>query len=487
MKTFIGRKKELQELNNLHQARAASLVVVKGRRRIGKSSLLREFGRSFPKVYTFSGLPPEKNITYQSQREEFARQLARQVTLSSVKNEDWGDLFWQLSQFTLRGHILIILDEISWMGSMDPTFLGKLKNAWDLYFSRNNQLILAVSGSASSWIEKNILSSTGFLGRVTLNMTLEELPLFDCMRFWEPKGHGVSPYDKLKVLSVTGGVPRYLEAIQPQLTAEENIKRLCFQPSGILYNEFDEIFSDLFSKRSSSYKRIVEILVNGAAEQGDICERIGLKRGGDIAEYLNDLVQAGFIARDFTWHIKNNRPSKLSQYRLSDNYSRFYLKYILPNKNPARSDSILSSSLANLPGWSSIMGLQIENLILNNKNLIKDALNLFPSEVVCDNPFFQRKNSKQKGCQVDYLIQTKLNALYVCEIKFSRHEISTSIIEEMRKKIAQIKIPKNFSYWPVLIHVNGVHDQVEDSGYFAKIINFADLIQESCEIKTKGG
>jgi hypothetical protein len=101
------------------------------------------------------------------------------------------------------------------MGSLDPTFLGKLKNAWDLQFSNNSKLILILCGSVSSWIEKNIIKSTGFLGRPSLYLTLEALPLSDCDHFWDGKGHGISIYEKLKILSVTGGVPRYLELINP--------------------------------------------------------------------------------------------------------------------------------------------------------------------------------------------------------------------------------------------------------------------------------
>src|SRR5205085_6573408 len=102
----------------------------------------------------------------------------------------------------------------------DSTFLSKLKNAWDLYFTKNDQLIFAICGSISAWIEDNILSSTGFLGRVSLDMTLKELPIIDCDKFWDDGGSGVSAQEKLRMLSVTGGVPRYLEEINPKKSAE---------------------------------------------------------------------------------------------------------------------------------------------------------------------------------------------------------------------------------------------------------------------------
>lgn len=118
------------------------------------------------------------------------------------------------------------------MGSKDPNFLGKLKNAWDLHFSNNPQLILVLCGSISSWIEENILSSTGYLGRVSLDLYLQELPLKDCTAFWGQNKNRISSYEKFKVLS--GGVPLYLEMIRPEITAEENIRDICFTRGGVI-------------------------------------------------------------------------------------------------------------------------------------------------------------------------------------------------------------------------------------------------------------
>ena len=138
------------------------------------------------KSFFFSGNPPVRKTTAQTQRDDFARQLER-AGIPGVKPDDWGNLFWHLSKHTKKGQILIVLDEISWMGGKDPHFLGQLKTAWDMYFSKNPNLIIALCGSISSWIEKNILSSTGFLGRITIDLVLEELPLDACNAFWHPK------------------------------------------------------------------------------------------------------------------------------------------------------------------------------------------------------------------------------------------------------------------------------------------------------------
>ena len=478
MSKFIGRKEELLILKDLLNKRSSSMVVIKGRRRIGKSRLLEEFGSCFKKVFTFSGLPPTKNTTEASEKKEFAAQLKRQIQRSSpLIEEDWGDLFWELANQTKEDRILIILDEVSWMGSLDPDFLGKLKNAWDLYFKKNDKLVLAICGSSSIWIEKNILSSTSFLGRVSLTLTLEELPLCDCVEFWDSEKTKVSSHEKLKLLAVTGGIPRYLENINPLISSEENIRRLCFDKSGILFDEFEKIFSDLFSSRSVLYKNIVSCLADKIADQATLSNHIGLKISGDISEYLEDLVKSGFLSRDFTWDIKTSGTSNLSHYRLKDNYSRFYLKYILPNKAKIESGNMQTISLSNLPGWYSILGLQIENLIISNRHLLKAALRIDPNEIVCDNPFFQRQSTKKSGVQIDYLIQTKHNHLYICEIKYSKNEIGTQIIDEMNEKIKRLSLPKHFSYRTVLIHVNGISDALEESQFFSHVIDMNDFLK----------
>ena len=475
MTPFVGRVSELKELEALIKNQTANLVILQGRRRIGKSRLIEKFAEN--KVfYHFSGLPPTEKTTQQSELDEFSRQLHLQTGLPEIHADDWSKLFQLLALTAIQGQVIILFDEISWMGSKDPDFLGKLKNAWDLHFKKNPQLMLILCGSVSLWIEKNIVQSTGFMGRPSLYMTLEELPLPICSQFWHQQNNQVSAYEKLKLLSVTGGIPRYLELINPKLPAEENIKRLCFSKNGPLVNEFEHIFSDIFSKRSDLYKRIVMQLIQGPAAADEICAQLGLTRTGAFDEYLNDLVLSGFIAKDYTWHIKTGKTAKLSKYRVKDNYVRFYLKYILPNKDKINKNRYQDTSLLLLSGWESIMGLQFENLVLSNHALIIHHLGIKPEEVIADNPFFQRPTHRQQGCQIDYLIQTQFDSLYVCEIKFSKHPIGREIITEMQQKIARLKVPRHMSRRPVLIHVNGVSDEVLAENYFSNIIDFGELL-----------
>ncbi len=171
MTPFVGRCRELQQLKDLFYRKVASLVVVKGRRRIGKSRLIEEFAKDV-KFVSIAGLAPTKGVTSKHQREEFAKQMSRIFQVPTPSYANWSDLFWFLAEQTKRVKVVILLDEISWMGSKDSTFLGKLNNAWDLYFKKNSKLILVLCGSVSSWIEKNILNDTNFVGRIDLTLTL---------------------------------------------------------------------------------------------------------------------------------------------------------------------------------------------------------------------------------------------------------------------------------------------------------------------------
>ncbi len=473
---FIGREHELKLLEGLTHKRAASLVVVYGRRRIGKSRLLEEFGKKY-RFLRFSGLPPTQTTTDQEQRDEFAKQLSQQTGLPLFHTADWGELFTLLARETKQGRVVILFDEISWMGSQDHLFLGKLKNAWDMELKANLELMLILCGSVSSWIEDNILKSTGFMGRISLTLSLQEFTLSESHHFLKRIGFRGTNYDSFKILAITGGVPRYLEEIQPDMPAEANIQRLCFEPSGILFTEFQAIFSDLFSKRCETYKKIVASLVSGVKGLTEIAREVALTTSGYLSSCLDDLIRLGFIRRDYAWSLKETAESRLSHFRLSDNYLRFYLKYIEPNQAKILNHLFSHTSISALPGWDSIMGLQFENLVLASRIALWKQLPFSPADIVHDNPFFQRKTSRTKGCQIDYLIQTRYNNLFICEIKFSKNPITIDVIEEVKEKIARIKTPKGFSCWPVLIHVNGVHDAVVDSGYFSHIIDFASLLK----------
>ena len=213
MKTFIGRKTELRKLHDLRvsfrQKGLVNLVVIKGRRRIGKSRLAEEFAKG-QKFLLFTGIAPTEKVTAQDQRETFARQFCQHFGLPPLQFTDWNDALYHLAHHLTDEPTVLLFDEISWMSSQDPTFIPKIKAWWDLMMQNRSNLTLIFCGSVSTWIEENIINSTSFFGRISLIIDLGCLSLSECAEFLRIIGFKGSAYDIYKLLSVTGGVPRYL-------------------------------------------------------------------------------------------------------------------------------------------------------------------------------------------------------------------------------------------------------------------------------------
>jgi AAA+ ATPase superfamily predicted ATPase len=479
--SYVGRTKELNLLNGLLEKKSSSLVVLKGRRRVGKSRLVEEFGRNH-RFIKFSGLSPTPGITKTDQQKEFMHLLSLQTGFPEVMVDDWSKAFSLLASQTQTGQVIILLDEISWMAEGSPDFLPKLKNAWDLSFKNNSELILILCGSISSWIDENILASTGFMGRISLSLEIQPLSIRDSSALIKSINPNLSAIEQLEILAITGGIPRYIEEILPNAPAIQTIIHCCFKKEGILFREFEDIFSDLFSRKSPTYIRILEALLEGKFQFHALCEQLELEKSGSVLNYLNDLSQAGFIQKDTTWDLKSQKKMRFSQYRISDNYIRFYLKFILPNKHKIESDLFQENSIKTLPNWNGIMGLQFENLVLQNRALIWEALRISPSDIAMEGPFLQRAKKSEKdnshGCQIDYLIQTQYNTLFPCEIKFSAHStLGLGLVQEMTEKVERLRLPKNYSYWPVLIYAGEISEDLASARYFKKIIHFSEFLK----------
>lgn len=470
---FFGREFELEQLEIFLNKPIASLAVCCGRRRIGKSTLIEYAGKKHP-FFEFYGLAPREGITNQDQLDHFSQTLSNYFSLPFVKFSNWLQAFETLASLTRHGEFVILFDEISWMGGKDSDFPGKLKGVWDTQFKKNPQFKMILCGSVSSWIQENILQSKGFVGRVSLTINLEELPLHQANRFWARTPY-ISAYEKFKILCVTGGVPRYLEEINPKLDAEKNIKQLAFTSGGLLVDEFDKIFADLFGKHAAEYQSIVRTLLHEPKSPEMIAQSLGIELSGHLSHKLTALKECGFLARDYAWQ-SNKRMKKLSKYRLKDNYLRFYLKYIEPKKELIEKKLLHELDLENLPDWSSIMGLQFENLVLNNLLKIIKKIDIPSESLFSASPYFQNPTKKNPGNQIDLLIQTKYT-VYVCEIKFCK-TIGIEIIPEMIHKIENLKIPKTISFRPVLIYQGELSKQVVKENFFSHLIPFDEFLYE---------
>lgn len=471
---FVGREGQLDDLGRLMRKRTASLVTCRGRRRIGKSTLIREFGKRARRFLAFEGLPPRPRISNSEQLHAFSQQLSRQTRLPPIALQSWPQAFQLLGSIIQNEWTVVLLDEISWLGGYDPDFPGHLKTAWDTVLKSHPKLIVVLCGSVSSWIAENILENTGFVGRDSWDIVVGELSLFHCNLFWGRARDRISSAEKLNLLSITGGVPKYLEEMDPGLSSAENIRRLCFQREGILFREFEQIFSDVFGKRAGVYRQIVESLTHGAHTVAEIAGAIGKDRGGHLSGHLRDLVLGGFLAKDTVFDPHSARDTRLEKYRLRDNYSRFYLRYVAPRKQRIERGLMQGVTLDQLPEWDTVLGLQFENLVLNNIGPLARLLGLGRTPLLAAGPYVQRPTARKGGCQIDLLMRTK-HALYVMETRH-RGTIRASVIDEVKQKVCRLPIDRGISIRTGLIYEGELDAEVKDEGYFDHLIPFDQLL-----------
>ena len=463
---FVGRERDLKDLEALWGRDHGVLVTCRGRRRIGKSTLIEEFAaRSADRFICIEGLPPRKGMTDAAQRRRFCEKVAEYSGHEMVPAQTWSLAFTQLDELLSFGRkTVVLLDEISWLGGYNADFAGYLKEAWDRRFRKHPNLVFVLCGSVSAWIAENILDSTGFVGRDSLDIELKELPPFQCQQMLGPAGERMSTREKVDLLSVTGGVPKYLEDVRPELSVDENVRRMCFMPRGLLFREFDETFNGVFGRRAKTRGRILKMLMAGPKSAAELAEIEGKTPNGSYARALKDLRMAGYVAGDGGLNPCTGEPLREERFRISDNYTRFYLHYIEPRRQMVEKDLFEFSSLEQLKGLDVMLGQQFENLVLGNLQMLFPMLGLESSLVLSAAPYCQRATADRDGCQIDLLIQTQ-RMLMAVEIK-RRREIGHEIIDEVDGKVRKLKFSGNLSLRTALVYEGNLSPSVAADHYF---------------------
>ena len=477
---FIGRKDILADLETLWRKKTSSIIACRGRRRIGKSPLYREFARRTADRYLeIEGLPPSEESNRlttdqlnQKQLDNFIDILSGMSGCSDERVSNWFAAFKRLDeQIDESQRTVILLDEISWMGQYDADFPGRLRTAWETLFHRHEKLIVVVCGSVSAWIKDNILGNTGFTGRFSRDYVLGELTLSECAEFWGRVRERIQPQEIFDVLSVTGGVPRYLEEVDPGLSADENIRRMCFLKTGELFKDFNAIFNPLFGGEVVLKKRILQALASGPLTCAEISRTVAVGRNGRLTKIMRDLTEGGFVSDDLGKSPETGEELRTGRYRLRDNYTRFYLKYVAPHEGEVERGVFRYVSLTHLPEWNAIMGLQFENLVVNNVASLIPHLGLGNAIVTSAAPYRHNRTSRDKaskGCQVDLLIQTPRTA-YVVEVK-RMNRITSSVEDEVAEKVRRLPLRNGLSARTVLVYEGELDGCVEGSGFFDAII-----------------
>ena len=275
------------------------------------------------------------------------------------------------------------------------------------------------------------------------------------------------------MLSVCGGVPRYLEEIDPSLTVDESLRRSCFTPQGYLFRDFDLMFDELYDKSSAERKSVLNALAKKPMTVSEVAAATGRSRNGHLVELLKDLVQAGFLAQERGINPQTGELRQETRYRICDNYVRFYLKYIEPVKNTIDAGSFGFASLDELNGWESVKGLQFENMVVNNAPQLIRPLGIGRAHVLSCAPY-RRTGKLADGVQVDLMIQTQ-RATYVIEVKRKR-EIGHEVIKEMERRVAKIPRKEGRSIRTALVYEGHLAPIVEAEGYFDAIVPFKELL-----------
>jgi len=475
---FFGRQTQFEQLNRLLHKQVGSFVTCRGRRRVGKSTLIEEFARrTKARFIKLEGVKPQARYSDEHERRAFAEQLAVQTGAEDTTPSNWLNAFVRLDrEIRDDGWTVVLLDEIGWFGYYEPMFADTLRVAWENYLRKHDRLIVVACGSVSSWIRANLIDNKSFRGRRSLDMVVPELPLSECAKFWGERATRIDPTEIIDVLSVTGGVPMYLQEIDPALSADDNIRQLAYMPNSVLRVDFDDMFNDVITEQPLFSGKVLRRLVDGPMTVTELARALDIGKSGRISEAMEQLAEAGLVSPDAGVNPETGAPVRERRYRLRDNYARYYLKMVEPVKTQIDAGAYRFASLSALEGWSGVKGLAFENLVVNNYPELLPHLHMGGALVTSAAPF--RKNSvrgQRGGYQIDLLIQTE-GSICITEIK-RKKEIDKSIIEEVDRKVSKIVRPQGVSIRTALVYDGELSAFVETNGYFDAIIPFRRLLE----------
>jgi uncharacterized protein len=419
MEDLIGREVEIKILQLTLASNQAELIAVYGRRRVGKTFLIRNVYEQNI-LFEYSGV---NKIDVAKQLENFS------ATIQSVfkKNlfapisipENWMQAFRILQDLIDANPStekrVIFFDEFPWMDNNKSFFLAAFDHFWNSWASKQRNLVVVICGSAASWMIKNIVRNKGGLhNRITQRIRLEPFTLYETKLFLKNKYITLSDYDILQLFMVTGGIPYYLKNIQTGESTEQIIDNLCFSKDGNLRKEFKDLYPALF-KKSERHIAVIRALANklSGLTRSDIIEICKYKTGGTLTKILEELEESNFI----TPYTPFGKASKETIYKLTDEYSLFYLKFI---ENSKVTGAGTWQKKSKEQSWITWRGFAFENICLKHTPQIKKALGI--SGVYSEQSVwrFTPKNTEETGVQIDLLVDRQDNCINLFELKFHR-------------------------------------------------------------------
>ena len=409
---IIGRRHEQKELTRYLQRREADFLVVYGRRRVGKTFLLREFFRN-DIVFEATGMAEGRMA---DQLQNFSAAIRRQGGAGLTPTADWFTAFENLRDLTAaaatpaRGKKVIFLDEMPWMNTPRSRFLSALEHFWNSWASAQPDILLVVCGSATSWLMKNLLKNRrGLHHRVTGRLVLQPFTLGECEEFCSELGLPLTRKRILDAYMIFGGVPFYLRLLRPDLSLEQNIDELCFRPGAPLADELSELYHSLFA-HAENYLAVVAALTRRSKglTREEIIAATGLPAGGGVTTVLNDLETCGFTRtyHDFT------KPKQGAYHQLVDPFTIFALRY-LTDRRPDGTVWLDGIDSPERQVWS---GYAFERACLLHIDQIKAALGITG---VSTHLTAWRSMTTDPGAQIDLIIDRRDQTINLCEMKYS--------------------------------------------------------------------
>lgn len=428
---MIGRSTEKRIINKLIESDSAEMLAVVGRRRIGKTYLINQTLKHHI-VFKITGV---QNAPLAQQLQNFSDELQ---LLTNTKHEipkTWLEAFKQLRLFISKKRSkrkqVIFFDELPWLASQRSGFLEALAYFWNQWAS-NQHIIIVICGSAASWMIDKVVNNKGSLhNRITKLIQLEPFTLNETKAFLKQRHIKLTTYQITQLYMVMGGVPHYLKHIEAGQSVPQIIDALCFQKHGVLTNEFSNLYAALF-KNADNHIAIIKALSNTwkGLPREQILKHSKLSDGGTFSKLLSELELSGFI----THYKPFGNKKKQTLFRLTDEYSLFYLRFIAPNKTASW------QQISNSQTWKSWSGYAFESLCLKHSLGIKQALGI--SGIYSNiSSYTVPASETNKGVQIDMLIDRADGVITVCEMKFYASEfvITKSYAHVLRDKLTGLK------------------------------------------------
>ena len=439
---LIGREKECERLDSAISEKTAQLIVVYGRRRIGKTFLIEEY---FEGKFAFRMIG-EYGASKNAQLRNFANELRIQTGKAIEAPKDWKEAFFELRQYLSElpseEKQVVFFDELPWMDTQNSRFLAEFEYFWNSWGSRKNNLVFIICGSAASWLTDNIeYNKGGLFNRLTCKIYLKPFDLCQVEKYLSSRGINWPRRDICECYMIMGGIPYYLSLIRPELTYTENIDNIFFKKRAELWDEFGHLYHTLFSN-SEAYIRLVEALSNKrmGLTRSEIGKMTGLSENGKMTKMLSALESSGFIRVNPFFGNKK----KDTLYQLADYYTLFYFRFL---KSGSKNDERYWSNNINTPSHYTWSGLAFEMLCLDHIRQIKKKLEI--GGVVSEqSSWFKRGDKTEKGAQIDLLIERKDRVINICEVKYCNDAflIDKDYDEELRHKVETFREASGTKY-----------------------------------------